>query len=424
MSEWILKIPPGLIVLVLWVFVYWMGWTSRVRLLLRDRVWEPIRGRFRLWVVDPARARLRRTSDAIVARVTVPMAGLLPLVVDELPYRRNLAPRCVEQWARFFPVAAGIRVCVLIGFATLVWNEKAIREGLGHPAPPPADTLDPLGFIVSQVKAFGAWVWDGVTGMPGTAARIWDHPTETFGLLRTPIVLVLMVCALPMLLRGAMAYLGWHPLGWRQKRRRARADSEVRYRPVVLLMLCAVHCARVYKEHEERAAEGQDLVGFQRVSVRRVERVIRRAWITGSDRGESPRWHQRRDLKRHAGRVVAALRAAEARQEANAPEALRAMATLLVKIAEHYAEGRVAELLGDEDLADIEPVADRSWVRLLVAGVAVVGVLLLVSWAGPPDLVSGPVLALIITVIVTLVFRGRIPGPADLIDIFRGADRR
>ncbi|MGW7172278.1 hypothetical protein [Streptomyces xanthophaeus] len=403
MSEWMQRIPPGVVLLAPLVVVWIVGSKVRLKEFLRARI------------TRPARAGMDRLGNVILARFTAPMIPLAPC--------RSLAFQCVEKWSRAFPMTAGLRLGTLFVVASLVWHEGWIREGWSRPAPagsPPS----PLGSLGLKVKNFGEWGWGGLTGIPGTAERIWGHPTEVVGLLRTPIVAVLLVCAVPIFVRGTVAYLGGHPLGRRQESRRSHATSEVRYRPVVLLMLCALRCDRACKEHEDRTTAGRDRVGLERVSVRRVERVVRRAWITGSEGGRSPRRHQRRELKRHAGRVVAALRAAEARQDCDAPEALRSLKSMLVKISERYAEGRVRELLDEEDLANMEPVADHSWLHLVLSGAAVVAVLLLVVQISPPELLTGPVLALTITVVVTLVFRGRIPGPADLIDILRGADRR
>ncbi|MEU9858908.1 hypothetical protein [Streptomyces sp. NPDC047974] len=363
----------------------------------------------RAWVLDPCRATVRRWGDSIADRITEPMARLLPLVVDDLPIGRNLAARCVERWARTFPVAGSFQIAVLLGLAGVMWNGVAIRAAKS---------------FAGAVVDFAQWLWQGVAQMPDTVARVQEHPWEGVGLLRVPLAIFFVWLALGVVRQAVVAFVGWNPLGERQEQRRARAGEGVRYGAVVMLMLCATHCARTFQEHQERTAEGRDLIGFPRVSVRRVEGVIRSAWLTARESGTRPRRHQRRELRRHAGRVVAVLRAAEARQDRDAPEALRAMATMLVKIAERYAEGRVGELLTEEELAGVEPVADRSWLHLVGSGVTVVGVLFLVSWAGVPDLVGGPVLALVVTVVVTLVYRGRIPGPADLIDIMRGADRR
>ncbi|MBT1103092.1 hypothetical protein [Streptomyces sp. Tu10] len=184
----------------------------------------------------------------------------------------------------------------------------------------------------------------------------------------------------------------------------------------MLLMLSAVHCGRTLTQLRE-----QGTLDLPRLSLRRAERVIRRAWKT---RHDNVRRHQRQQMKAHAARVVGAMRVAESRQYDNPEEALIRMANLLAMVAHRYAEGRTLQLLDEEQMAGAESVADRSWLRLAVSGLLIVGVLVVLSWADIPEMATGPVVALIITAVLAGVYRGRIPGYHDLIDIFRGADRR
>ncbi|OEV07393.1 hypothetical protein AN218_29400 [Streptomyces nanshensis] len=121
---------------------------------------------------------------------------------------------------------------------------------------------------------------------------------------------------------------------------------------------------------------------------------------------------------------MSALRRAEARQYEDPEEALRTMATLLATVAHRYAEGRTLQLLDEHQMTGAEPVADRSWLRLAVSGVVIVGVLVALSRVDLPEMATGPAVALIITAVFAGVYRGRLPGYHDLIDIFRGADRR
>ncbi|MFJ1544503.1 hypothetical protein [Streptomyces sp. NPDC088246] len=234
--------------------------------------------------------------------------------------------------------------------------------------------------------------------------------------MRTPIVAALLCWALLMLLPGFLALVGLRPLLPRMNQRRIDADSEARNWPVVLLMLSAVQCGRAVAR-----LRAQGPLDLPPVSVRRAERAIRRAWKT---RHAKVRRHQRLELKAHAARVVSALRMAEARQYEDPEEALRTMATLLTTIAHRYAEGNMLQLLDERQMTGAEPVADRSWLHLAVSGLLIVGVLTALSWADLPEMATGPVAALIITAVFAGVYRGRIPSYHDLIDIFRGADRR
>lgn len=64
------------------------------------------------------------------------------------------------------------------------------------------------------------------------------------------------------------------------------------------------------------------------------------------------RSHRRRQLKRHAGLVVAALRGAEARVDRDGESALGQLAAMVQTVSERIAVGRIGALLDEEDLDD------------------------------------------------------------------------
>ncbi|MFB7025809.1 MULTISPECIES: hypothetical protein [unclassified Streptomyces] len=84
----------------------------------------------------------------------------------------------------------------------------------------------------------------------------------------------------------------------------------------------------------------------------------------------------------------------------------------------------MGQLLEERQMAGVEPIPDRSWVRLTVADALIIGALLALSQPELPEVATGPLVALIITAVLAGVHQGRLPGYHDLIDIVRGADRR
>lgn len=362
------------------------------------------------------RIEFRRLVSRLTARVVGPVHSVLPGVVTGLPPHPGLADLCISRWARSFLTGIPMRGFLMAALATAVWREADIRKSWARREVDPQN-LDPIASLIKGCVEVVQWlIFQLPAEMPGTAARIWEHPTESVGLLRTPIVALLLCWGMITLLPGLLAMVGLSSLLPRRDRRRLQAESETRNWPVVLLMLSAVHCGRTHAQLQELGP-----LDLPRVSLRRAERVIRRAWKT---RHEGIRRHHKRELKAHAARVVGALREAEAQQHKNPDEALRTMATLLATVAHRYAEGRVGQLLEERQMAGVEPIPDRSWVRLTVAGALITGALLALSQAELPEVATGPLVALIITAVLAGVHQGRLPGYHDLIDIVRGADRR
>ncbi|MFE1796464.1 hypothetical protein ACFW9L_09905 [Streptomyces sp. NPDC059517] len=119
-------------------------------------------------------------------------------------------------------------------------------------------------------------------------------------------------------------------------------------------------------------------------AVSRALRSSERSLLRGPSRfGSAPRSSPRRkQLKLHARLVVAALRQAELRLDTDPVQGAKELARLLVSVMDNYASGRLGALLPEQDLKDLEPVADRTALREtlhLVCALLVIGA---VGWAG------------------------------------------
>lgn len=137
-----------------------------------------------------------------------------------------------------------------------------------------------------------------------------------------------------------------------------------RFAPVYVLVRAVRACATAHGAGGRRHVTERARVG---VHLREVTKALQNAHAT---RGTIPwRSRRRRDLKRHAGQVVAVLREAEARLDSEPHAALTDLAQLLMKIADRYAEGRVGALLDQDRLDGVTPVRDRGVVRLITATV-------------------------------------------------------
>ncbi|WP_051837591.1 hypothetical protein [Streptomyces sp. NRRL WC-3742] len=153
--------------------------------------------------------------------------------------------------------------------------------------------------------------------------------------------------------------------------------------------------------------------------LRDAERAIRRARLWHAT---VPRFsHRQRALKEHAGRVVNALRAAEARMDTY-PELARCdLAAKLHTIAEQYAEGRLGALLPEEDLKDIEPVRDFESLRLAALAVAFPALTWATLAAGLAGSVqAGSVLTGMLVVALTLFGRRALETLQQVLGLFRG----
>ncbi|MFF5519549.1 hypothetical protein [Streptomyces coeruleorubidus] len=360
-------------------------------------------------VVEPVRARLAVFSTSIERSVGTAMREALEGVTTRGPETRGLVASSVERWARALPT-------------TVLWQSSALllvflAVDFG---PIPHDRA-------SLIESFRIW-WGVVTAIPDRAVDVWEDPGK-FLPLRFIFFCLMYAAAVRVWWPVELARTGGESMvgnAPRQSRRREAADAAALNWPVVALTLCAIQCGRAYRELERQTQSPGGVSESRRVSVKRAEKVIERAWRTRFPAApiRRVRRHQRKELKRHAGQVVAALRTVEARQYRNPAEALPELATMLLVIAERYAQGRVLQLLDDEHLAGVRIAHDWGWLRLLLGGALITAALVGLSHVGLPGTATGPMAGLLITIVLTMVYRGRLPGLGDLIDIARGADRR
>ncbi|POX57517.1 hypothetical protein C3492_43150 [Streptomyces sp. Ru62] len=117
---------------------------------------------------------------------------------------------------------------------------------------------------------------------------------------------------------------------------------------------------------------------FKRIS--KQLRAVRRAVLNAhSSRGSVPLFSpRRRRVKLHQRCVAAALLEIEAKLDRTPSDALRELAEALLTIADRYCQGRVGELLDEEQLTGVPH--QRNWdvlrylIALVLAGVAITGV--------------------------------------------------
>ncbi|MBT2451801.1 hypothetical protein J7F03_33010 [Streptomyces sp. ISL-43] len=111
------------------------------------------------------------------------------------------------------------------------------------------------------------------------------------------------------------------------------------------------------------------------------------------------------------------MRKAEARQDTDPEQALQALTVLLLTIAERYAEGRVGQLLDEEQIGDAEPVVPRERLRLAIVGLMVVLAVAGASLAGLPEAALVALLPVAVIGAAITVNRGKIPTPGQLTDL-------
>ncbi|MFJ2170310.1 hypothetical protein [Streptomyces griseofuscus] len=249
------------------------------------------------------------------------------------------------------------------------------------------------------------------------------HPSSYLPSLWLVLSFVLVTLAWQVVSRVLLARRG-------QQARRAASRSRQRWEievdaaslnwPVVALALSAIDCGRALQELREQEQAPAGVLQFERVAIRRAERVIARAWQTRYRGGArvNVRWHQRKQLKAHAWKVITALRAVEARQDSAPAEALTELATMLLLIAERYAQGHIGQLLNDDQLP--REVPHRwLWLRLLLGGAVLTAVLVGLAKVGMPDGAAGPLAGLLITCVLVVIYRGSLPGLRDYLSLSR-----
>ncbi|WP_159072515.1 hypothetical protein [Streptomyces formicae] len=370
-------------------------------------------------VLDPLRRRIRMRRHQYAQRLSERLFNearrVLPRVLPERPEPTANIPLCLVRWWDAFLALTPGRVLLLLLVVLLVRGAAGLPGGTESEND--GDPLDPFTHLAKGVWDAASWTGRKLTDVPSVWTGISEHPGSVITGLAPVITVLAIITAVWLVSPGLTAFGGWgEPDATRPAAAVSKQTVERRYGPVAVLLSTATRCGRAYL----RTAETPPL-DMPQVSVRACERVIRRAWRT---RHGKPRRHRRRELKLHAAKVVGALRAAEAQQDIDPGPALQKLAGMLVTITERYVEGRVGELLDADELSGIDPVTEHGMPRIVGAG----GVVVLAMWGahmlGFPEGVSGPFLGLVVTGSVALFFRHSIPGPSDLLDILRSADRR
>ncbi|MET7575176.1 hypothetical protein ABZT04_42980 [Streptomyces sp. NPDC005492] len=149
--------------------------------------------------------------------------------------------------------------------------------------------------------------------------------------------------------------------------------------PVVVIKRAVYRCTDTYSHGARRADSARALAGAVRITSRTVNRMHR------TSQRLPVRSHRRRQLKHHAGLVVAALRQAEARIDVEGAAAIPELARLLMKIADRYVQGHLGALLDDEELTGLEAVRDWEALRIAAFVVITVGSAATVSQIGLPE---------------------------------------
>ncbi|MDX3501246.1 hypothetical protein PV689_04905 [Streptomyces sp. ATCC51928] len=380
--------------LVLWSYI---PFRDRVRMSLRAikrRVGGEVVSRRRRWALrnsEPLLQECREVFPQVAAGRVVSGQGLTP------------------EWVVRWWYAAQIRIPVML-MATLVlalcvWNAQALLTWDPHPAERRPPVPEPWTVLQHHMTN----LWDFV--------QSWSGPGDVFKALRFLIVALLVAGIIPLLIRFVRV-AAQHP---DERARRARMRRRQTWRgpsrddfelcwPVVVLVLTAVECGREYKRLTTDRG-GEDV---PRVSLSAVEGAL---WRSPRLRRGRARAHQNRATADHIGRVVGALRAAEAQQDSNPKQAMQDLTVMLLTIAERYAEGKVSHLLDDEQIGDAQRVVHREWVRLPVLAGVVVSAMAGAAFAGLPDAALTALLPLVVIITGILVYRDKGPSLAQLRDL-------
>ncbi|MFJ3877961.1 hypothetical protein ACIPW5_10925 [Streptomyces sp. NPDC090077] len=292
---------------------------------------------------------------------------------------------------------------VVLGGVGAVWYVWKIGQGWSI-----GDSELRVPYLVSVVAK---WAYGTVVSLPAEV-RAWDTVDDVARTL-FPFVVVLF---LKPIVSTIVAAIRLQPDGDAQGHRtrgRPRPQGTLSNAWVVtVLLVTALECQRARRL---LVASGGWAASTATVSLRSAERAIWR--IQGSSENGFLRLHHRRFLNEHFGQVVGALRTAEVKQSVDRAEALHEMTRLLLKIAYRCAEGRVGQLLDEQDLTGSEKVVHRMGLRLLAVGVVVVGVIAAAVVFGLPEGAIVPLLPLLVIGAVMLFHRGKGPSPEQLQDL-------
>ncbi|MFF4573137.1 hypothetical protein [Streptomyces sp. NPDC001410] len=321
---------------------------------------------------------------------------------DRVPPGSGLTPEWVVRWWYAAQISIPVAVLVFALIAVFVWNADALFTA--HPQPANSEQVAP-----NPWRSLG----ERVVALPG-AVEAWKGPEDAFKGLRSLLVILVAVRLIPLAVR-ITAVVSQRPEQRERKAqmRRSRekfANDYWRCWPVVVLVLTAVECARELKQLDT-ADPGDDV---PRVSLRPVECVL---WQAPRTRRGKARVHQERVTKVHIARVVGALRAAEAQQDSDPKKALQDLTVLLLTIAERYAEGKVSQLLDEDQIGDAEQVVHREHVRVAAVGGAVVLAMTGAALAGLPEAALTALLPVVVLVAVILFYREKGPTASQLTDL-------
>lgn len=177
-------------------------------------------------------------------------------------------------------------------------------------------------------------------------------------------------------------------------------------------------CARAHEAGGERFAERVKAVGLRVNALAVGLRGAHRA------RGTVPRRsHRHGALRAHERQVIGALRKAEGMLDTDPRQGLRELAEMLLTMAERYAEGRTGALLDADRLTGIDPVPDRTVLRMISAGVLVTAAAVSVTFLGLPGAAEPYAITGLGLVVFTVVFGRQARRAFDILDAIRGGPR-
>ncbi|WP_306334619.1 hypothetical protein [Streptomyces sp. KL118A] len=184
--------------------------------------------------------------------------------------------------------------------------------------------------------------------------------------------------------------------------------------PIIVIKGAVSRCTETYCGGTRRAPSARALAGAIRVTSRTVTRMHRTSQRLPAHS------HRRRQLKRHAGLVVAALRQAEARIDIEGTAAVPELARLLMKIADRYIQGRLGALLDEEELKELTPVRDWEPLRIAALAVLIAASAVAVSQVGVPEGARVSVIGACGVLASLLLFGRRVHRGLDLLTQIRG----
>ncbi|MEW2346100.1 hypothetical protein AB0904_00370 [Streptomyces sp. NPDC006684] len=398
-------------------------------------------GRWRRRQADRVRT-LRRRLTVRLARHTLTRADevISPVLPDNGLHARPLIEQSITRWWHEAVIGLPAGLIFVAFFGYLASYAVEVSEDIRRPLPPNANPqegggaysgLDPFASLYAGTRDAVLFIVDQAKDLVHRLQMLWGQPWEKPWDTATTLVFLMFVYVVidmarrifPAILAAfGVAHRKKEPTGGLPPSLRSGLGvvfapavdkhDERRHRPVAVILSYATGVARAHQEMGERSP-----LDVRRVSVRGVERVIRRAWKV---RHGTPKPPHRRELKTHAAKVVGALRRAEERQytDEDPGMALKDLTEMLLTIAERYAEGRTGQLLDDVD--EIEPVTDRTALRMAGA----IAVFLLILFGTPklglPDSAAGSLQGVAAIAAVAVFFNHRY-NATDLVDIFRGA---